>query len=111
VPGQRAEAPPVDERNPGLLPNPLKPPSRDAKIVGSTGCNRLLGIYRVRDDQIIFSPGLGTTRMACPPGPAADVEQAFGEALQFSSRFHVTGGHLEIFDDAGKLLLRFRAER
>jgi hypothetical protein len=111
VPGQRPEPPPVDERNPGLLPNPLKPPSRDAKIVGSTGCNRLLGIYRVRDDQIIFAPGLGTTRMACPPGPAADVEQAFGEALQFSSRFHVTGGHLEIFDDAGKLLLRFRAER
>ena len=111
VPGQRAEAPPVDERNPGLLPSPFKPQNRDAKIVGSTGCNRLVGIYRVRDDQIIFAPGLGTTRMACPPGPAADVEQAFGEALQFSSRFQITGGHLEIFDDAGKLLLRFRAER
>lgn len=111
VPGQRAEAPPVDERNPGLLPNPFKPPSRDAKIVGSTGCNRLVGIYRVRDDEIIFAPGLGTTRMACPPGPTADVEQAFGEALQFSSRFRITGGHLEILDDAGKLLLRFRAER
>jgi hypothetical protein len=111
VPGQRAEPPPVDERNPGLLPNPFKAPNRDAKIVGSTGCNRLIGNYRVRDDQILFAPGLGTTRTACPPGQAADVEQAFGEALQFSSRFHITGGHLEIFDDAGKLLLRFRAER
>lgn len=39
--------------------------SKDNKISGFTGCNRLMGSYELKDNTLHFSP-LATTKMACP---------------------------------------------
>ena len=112
-PAQAGSAQPEgsEGKNPGLLPNPFKPPNRDPSVTGSTGCNRLIGRYRLSGVQLIFAPALGTTRMACPPGDAQRDEQAFGEALQMSVRHRLLGQHLELYGEDGKLLARFEAQR
>lgn len=68
------------------------------RIVGSTGCNRVMGKYhRADDSQLTFSQ-LASTRMAC--GAAAGTEQAFLEALGRTRRVRVIGHHLLLYGQA-----------
>ncbi|HEX5818676.1 MAG TPA: META domain-containing protein [Gemmatimonadales bacterium] len=39
----------------------------DGRITGKADCNRMMGTYQATAKELTFG-GLGTTRMACPPG-------------------------------------------
>lgn len=65
-----------------------------SRIVGSTGCNRVMGEYSHQDSQLRFHR-LASTRMAC--GAAADTEQAFLGVLNRSRRMRVIGHYLLLY--------------
>lgn len=77
------------------------------RVAGSTGCNRIIGTYRLETSSILFGP-MATTRMACP-GAAGVHEQPFLDALTAARRWSVRGEHLELSDETGNLLARFES--
>lgn len=76
------------------------------RISGSTGCNRVVGGYRVTGDRISIDQA-GATMMACPGGDAA--ERPFLDALERTERWRVTGRQLTLSDAAGRPLAQFVA--
>ncbi|MGQ7246606.1 META domain-containing protein [Halomonas sp. V046] len=77
----------------------------EGRIAGATGCNRLMGSYRLDTDRVAFS-GLATTRMACA-GAAADLERRFVAALASATEFRVLADRLELYDTEGAVVARF----
>lgn len=80
--------------------------SQDQRVGGSNGCNRLMGGYALEGGKLAFSR-LASTRMACAEG--MNTEQKFLAALEQVKTWKIAGGHLELFDAAGRLLARFEA--
>ena len=80
--------------------------SATQQVAGSGGCNRFHGGYELDDDVLRFGPA-GATMMSCPEG--LDQEHAFLQALDGVRTWRIDGEHLEMFDEQGKLLLRFEA--
>ena len=78
----------------------------DSSVTGRTGCNHLSGKYARNGDAIRFEP-LITTKMACPD--RMELEQRFLAALGATQRWKISGGKLELYDGAGKMLARFEA--
>jgi copper homeostasis protein (lipoprotein) len=76
------------------------------RVQGATGCNRIIGSYERSDAGLRFG-AVATTRMAC--GDDAEQEQALLQALEATRRFTITGSHLELLADDGRLLARFEA--
>ncbi|OLO09980.1 hypothetical protein BTW10_17100 [Chromohalobacter japonicus] len=77
-----------------------------ARVMGSTGCNRMMGNYRVEEDRLYFS-ALATTRMACEQG--VHTEQRFLDVLNATDEWRVTGEHLTLLDAQHETLARFKA--
>jgi heat shock protein HslJ len=50
------------------------------RLNGFSGCNRFTGEYELAAGKLIIGP-LAGTRMACPPGPGAALEQSYLKAL------------------------------
>lgn len=75
------------------------------RISGSTGCNRLVGGYRVSADTISIDQA-GATMMACV---GADAERPFLDALERTERWRVAGRELTLSDRAGTPLAQFVA--
>lgn len=72
----------------------LRPARR--RIVGSTGCNRLDGRYRLEGDRLVLSPRIRAVRRACPAGMAQ--EEAFLRVLDAVTGWHVAGDSLRLLD-------------
>lgn len=69
--------------------------SKDNKVSGFIGCNRLNGIYNIENrNQIRFSQ-LGVTRMACPENEMA-LEAQMLEILNTATSFTIENGKLNI---------------
>jgi copper homeostasis protein (lipoprotein) len=81
--------------------------SKDQRVAGFSGCNRVLGGYTLKGDALSFGQ-LAGTMMACV-GEGMELEQAFLAALGQVAKWKVTGQHLELADAAGKVLARFEA--
>jgi uncharacterized lipoprotein YbaY/heat shock protein HslJ len=81
--------------------------SKEHRVSGSGGCNRLTGGYELNGDQLKFGHMAGTM-MACAQG--MDTERAFLQALGQVSSWKVTGQTLELFDARGKPLAQFDAQ-
>lgn len=92
----------AEQREPYMI---LKPESH--RIVGSGGCNRLIGGYELAGKRLTFGL-LATTRMACPQG--METEDAFLVALEKVKTWRILGQYLELYDSAGNLLARFEAK-
>jgi putative lipoprotein len=75
-----------------------------SRVSGSGGCNRLSGTYRVDKQTIRFGP-TSLTMMACPSG--MDREKDFMEALGETRKWKIQDNELEVYDEDGKLLVRF----
>jgi putative lipoprotein len=75
-------------------------------IVGSGGCNRLTGTYRVEGEALTIET-LATTEMACEEGMAQ--EERFLESLREVRRHRIRGDRLELLDEAGGVLARLFA--
>lgn len=80
---------------------------KDARVAGSSGCNRVMGSFELDGDALRFGP-LAGTRMACP-GDGMAQERAFLDTLGRVAHWQVRGSHLELFDAQRKLLARFEA--
>ena len=80
--------------------------TENARVAGSTGCNRLSGSYTLKGSELIFGT-LAGTMMACVEG--METEKAFLEALARVRSWRITGIHLELMDAAGAVLARFES--
>jgi len=89
------------QREPHLI---LQPEGN--RVAGSGGCNRLMGGYQLAGERISFSR-MAMTRMACPDG--METERDFVAALEQVKTWKISGQHLELFNESGKLLARFES--
>lgn len=80
--------------------------SETHRVSGSGGCNRLTGSYALKDDHLTFSQ-MVTTMMSCVEG--MDTEKAFLKALTEAKTWKMAGEELELLNDAGKVMARFKA--
>ncbi len=78
----------------------------EQRVAGSTGCNRLMGGYRLEGQALSFGQ-MATTRMACMEG--MDTEQAFLATLEQVAGWKVDGQTLTLTDGQGASLARFEA--
>ncbi len=76
-------------------------------VSGFTGCNRLVGGYKVDGSELSLGE-LAATRMACMGG--AVLEATFTDALKGVVSYAIIGDQLELYDAEGILLVRFAAE-
>lgn len=79
-----------------------------AQLVGYTGCNNLIGTYRVQGAALTIAPGVALTRMACAPGRTA-IENGLMQALHDTVRWRAFRGALDLLDAQGTPLARFTA--
>ena len=100
------EGQPVDAREPQRQPSLLLSADGD-RVSGSTGCNRIFGMFTHQGGTLRFGM-LGTTRVACVPDRSA-AEQAFLAAVE-ATRSHTIGNQtLTLRDQAGAVRMRLRA--
>jgi len=76
------------------------------KLSGSSGCNRLVGGYKLRRRRLHFTP-TAMTRMACPE-PLMNQEQVLVEALNAAKIYSIVGDTLEL-RDGQRVLAKFRS--
>lgn len=79
----------------------------DGRVSGSTGCNRLMGSYRLEGDTLTFSR-LASTRMACP-GDMAMLEQAWLAALAETAHYSIADQSLELQNADDRALVELKA--
>lgn len=80
--------------------------SETRRVIGSGGCNRLMGSYELNGDHLTFSQMAGTL-MACRQG--METEKAFLQALTQVDTWKITGQHLELIDASAKAIASFEA--
>jgi len=80
--------------------------SEEGRVSGTGGCNQLSGGYEIDAPSIAFGL-MASTMMACTDGK--DVDQALMAALEKARSFRKTAYHLELLDDEGTVVARFKA--
>jgi copper homeostasis protein (lipoprotein) len=80
--------------------------SDQGRLVGSDGCNAVVGEYAIEGARIRFGELTGTTR-TCDAAESPD--QAFRRALAEAAAWRTVGPTLELLDDRGQRLARFGA--
>lgn len=79
--------------------------SLNLRIKGSTGCNRLMGNYKVQGSILRMSE-IASTKIFCPSGGIVQ-EALFIEALNDTRAWRIEGNHLYLLDDKGDTLAVF----
>jgi putative lipoprotein len=90
------------QREPHLILQPA-----DRRVVGSGGCNRLMGSYTLDGERLAFSKTAGTM-MACAQGVMA-LERAFLDTLPQVATWRIDGQQLELRDGQGTSLAAFES--
>lgn len=90
------------QREPHLI---LQPANR--RVVGSDGCNRLVGGYTLDGERLAFSKMAGTM-MACPQG-VMELELACLDTLPQVAGWRIEGQQLELLDAQGTVLAVFES--
>jgi heat shock protein HslJ len=91
----------------GVPPAPALRIDPDGRVGGGTGCNQFGGRAELHGRQLRFGPLIATKR-ACP-APVMDQERRFLAALEQVAGWRVAGDQLHLLDEAGGVLLSFRA--
>ena len=79
----------------------------ETSINGSAGCNTYGGSYTAAEDSLSLSD-LYWTEMAClDPEGVLDQELAYLNTLNTAASYRVDAGRLELYDEAGALILAF----
>lgn len=74
---------------------------QEKRFYGFGGCNRLMGIYKISDDNRILFSSIASTRMTCPK---IQIEQNVLDILQKSQNYSIKNGIVTLFDDNKKAL-------
>jgi len=77
------------------------------RVAGFSGCNRLMGSYRLEGDRLTFSQMAGTM-MACA-APAMELERNVHGMLGKVAHWRINGERLDLLDDAGAVLAGFES--
>ncbi|HEX9186923.1 MAG TPA: YbaY family lipoprotein [Vicinamibacteria bacterium] len=80
--------------------------SDQGRLVGSDGCNAVIGEYAIEGPRISFGKLTGTSR-ACDA--SGNPDQAFRRALAGAAAWRTVGPTLELLDGRGQRLARFGA--
>lgn len=80
--------------------------SPEARVSGSSGCNRLSGGFVLQGEALRFLPIAGT-RMLCPDGMA--LEEAFLKALAATQAHRIAEGRLQLVDARGEVVAELAA--
>ncbi|HXC24553.1 MAG TPA: META domain-containing protein [Gemmatimonadaceae bacterium] len=81
------------------VPNPhLQLSPEDTRLLGSTGCNSLLGHYTLTGDAIQFG-AVATTKMACADPDLAHQEQRLVHALTTATRLAISVDTLALYHE------------
>jgi heat shock protein HslJ len=99
-----SEIMPQEEENAQEIPS-LHFDVAENKVSGSTGCNRLNGSFTLKDNRLLFSKEMATTRRACQ----GDMESRFLSALQKVARYEITNAELSLIGESDTLMV-FRRE-
>ncbi|MFS8153409.1 META domain-containing protein [Vreelandella titanicae] len=78
-----------------------------SRLAGATGCNTLMGSYRVENERIEFGQ-IASTKIACPK-PQMKTEQDFLAALKQVTAWSVNGARLVLLGDNSEPLAVFEA--
>lgn len=79
----------------------------EGRVSGNTGCNTASGPYTVDGDRLTVG-SLAMTRRACADPAGNDLERAYVRALERTRRYRIAGGMLELLDEGGTVVARFR---
>ncbi len=75
------------------------------RIKGSTGCNRLMGSYKVQE-QFLKLSDIASTKIFCPSGGIIQ-ESLFIEALSDTRGWRIESGHLYLLNERGETVAVF----
>lgn len=78
-----------------------------SRLAGATGCNTLMGSYRVENERIAFGQ-IASTKMACP-ALQMEIERDFLAALKQVTTWSVDGAMLVLLSDNSEPLAVFEA--
>lgn len=76
----------------------------EKRVTGASGCNRMLGSYRLDGPKLSFGQ-LAGTMMACADGMA--LERDFLDTLMDVAAWRLAGQRLELLDERGQVLAQF----
>lgn len=79
----------------------------DGRLSGNTGCNSASAPYTVQGDQLSIG-ALITTKRACIESAGQQLEQAYIRAIEATRRYRIEGGELQLLNDGGTVVARFR---
>jgi heat shock protein HslJ len=79
----------------------------DGQLSGNTGCNLASGSYTTSGDSLTVGP-LISTRRACADERGNELERAYVRAAEATRRFRVANGELELVDEGGRTVAKFR---
>lgn len=81
---------------------------KDFGVSGSDGCNRIMGSYQLKENQLQLNK-LATTMMACQKG--METAQSYHAALEQVQFWKIRGQTLDLFDRNSDLIAQFHAIR
>lgn len=79
----------------------------DGRFGGNTGCNSAGANYTAEGDRLTMDAMI-TTKRACIETAGNELERAYVSAMERTRRFRIVSGQLELLDDGGTVLARFR---
>jgi len=79
----------------------------DGRLGGNTGCNSAGAAYTVDGDRLTIDM-LITTKRACVEERGNQLEQAYVRAVVATRRYRIDGGELQLLDESGTVVARFR---
>ena len=79
----------------------------DGRLGGNTGCNSAGAAYTLAGDRLTTEAIIATKR-ACLNPEGNRLERAYLQAVESARRYRVTNGLLELLDEGGNVVARFR---
>lgn len=92
---------------PDGVTNPTIRFAADGHLSGNTGCNGAGAAYTLDDDRLTLGP-VSSTRRACLDPRGNALESAYLGALRAARGYRITNGQLELLDEGGQVVARFR---
>jgi heat shock protein HslJ len=97
----------TDDSEPAAPERPATLTFEDARLGGTTGCNRFNGPYQILGDTLAIG-ALLSTRMACPGEALARQERAIFATLRGAVTFRLTPTQLQLLADEGRQVLTYQ---